>query len=102
MGCSKFSGNRPTTVSDTFKGTKIGVYVSDVYDQTGSRSKAKEDTEEQSYYSKRSNFLNEFGLIHLVFESRWGKGCELQTLAQSSPQGIIQDAPTLKNAFCVF
>ena len=31
MGSSKFSGNRPTTVSDAFKGTKIGVYVSNVY-----------------------------------------------------------------------
>ena len=66
MGSSKFSGNRPTTVSDAFKGTKIGVYVSNVYYQTGTCSEAKEDTKEQSYYSKRSNFLNEFGLIHLA------------------------------------
>ena len=49
MGSSKFSGNRPKTVSDTFKGTKIGVYESNVHDQTGTCSKAKEDTEEQSY-----------------------------------------------------
>ena len=45
MGSSKFSGNRPTTVSDAFKGTKIGVYVSNVHDQTDTCSKAKEDTE---------------------------------------------------------
>ena len=72
-GSSKFSGNRPTTVSDAFKGTKIGVYVSNVYDQTGTCSKAKEDTEEQSYYSKRSNFLNEFGLIHLALNQDEGR-----------------------------
>ena len=73
MGSSKFSGNRPTTVSDAFKGTKIGVYVSNVHDQTGTCSKAKEDTEKQGYNSKRSNFLNEFGLIHLVLNEDEGR-----------------------------
>ena len=66
MGSSKFLGNRPTTVSDAFKGTQIGVYESNVHYQTGTCSEAKEDTEEQSYYSKRSDFLNEFGLFHLA------------------------------------
>ena len=80
MGSSKFSGIRPTTVSDAFKGTKIGVYVSNVHDQTDTCSTAKEDTEKQSYYSKRSNFLNEFGLIHLALNQdggrngEWGRG----------------------------
>ena len=76
MGSSKFLGNRPTTASDAFKGTKIGVYVSNVHDQTDTCSKAKEDTEKQSYYSKRSNFLNEFVPIHLVLNQDEGKECE--------------------------
>ena len=66
MGGSKFSGKRPATVSDTLKGTKIGVNVSNMHGQTDTRSKAKEDTKEQAYDPKRSNFLNEFGLIHLA------------------------------------
>ena len=77
MGSSKFTGNRPTTVR-TLLGTQICVYESDMHYQAGTCSKAEEYAEEQSYYSKSTDFLNEFGLIHLVFESRWGKGCELQ------------------------
>ena len=101
MGSSKFSGNRPTTVSDAFKGTQIGVCESDVHYQTGTCSEAKEDTEEQSYYAKRSNFLNEFGLIHLVLNQDEGRNVSGKPNPIQST-GSIQDAPTLKNTLCVF
>ena len=76
MGCSKFLGKQPTTGSDTFEGTKIGVDVSNVHGQTSTGSKAKEDTNKEAYDPKRSNFLNEFVPIHLVLNQDEGKECE--------------------------
>ena len=101
MGSSKFSGNRPTTVSDAFKGTKIGVYVSNVHNQTDTCSEAEEETKEQGYDSKRSNFLNEFGLIHLTLNQDGGRDVSSKPSPIQST-GLIQDAPTLKNTLCVF
>ena len=64
MGGSKFSGKRPTTVSDTLKGTKIGVDVSNMHGQTDTGSKAKEDTKNRPIIPKGPIFsMNLFSSI---------------------------------------
>ena len=76
MGGSKFYGKQPTTVSDTFERTKIGVDVSNVHGQTGTGSKGNEDTNKRAYNPKRSKFFNKFVPIHLVLNQDEGKECE--------------------------
>ena len=66
VGRTEFTGKLSTTVSNAFKWTQKSPDKSNIHYQACTQYIAQEEGKEQSHNSKRSYFLKEFGIIHLV------------------------------------